>query len=159
MQQLQVNCRVLFNKTCSTMNITCIRTAVFIILISCSFHALSADIIPKDWLSPEQLGQAENPIQQQLDTGRGMSGTAWDMAAVKDARLLLIYINLYEQLPDETSRRKLFTEQTAWLQRRHKAVAALTNPDGGSMVTLDKAAKHMELTDKRIAELQKRLKH
>lgn len=129
-----------------------------LVLISLGTNVYAGDILPKGWLSPEQLEQAENPIQQQLDTGRGMSGTAWDMAAVKDARLLVLYLTLYERLPDEASRKKLYAEQTAWLSRRGKAVSALDNPDGGSMVRLEKAAKHMEITEKRIAELQKRLK-
>ncbi len=127
-------------------------------LISFSVQGISGNILPKDWLSPEQLEQAENPIQQQLDTGRGMGGTAWSMAAVKDARLLLLYVTLYERLPDEASRKKLHSEQTAWLARRQKAVDALSDPEGGSMVRLEKAAKHMEFTDKRIAEFKKRLK-
>ncbi len=87
-----------------------------------------------------------------------MGGTAWSMAAVKDARLLLLYVTLYERLPDEASRKKLHSEQTAWLARRQKAVDALSDPEGGSMVRLEKAAKHMEFTDKRIAEFKKRLK-
>lgn len=140
------------------MRVATILLIGFSVLISFSVKVCAGDILPKDWLSPGQLEQAENPIQQQLDTGRGMAGTAWDMAAVKDARLLLLYITLYERLPDEASRKKLYSEQTAWLARRRKAVAALDDPEGGSIVRVEKAATHMELTDKRIAELQKRLK-
>ena len=151
-------CMVSLSSSRSTMHKTRIFTTAVVVLISCCIHSFGADIIPKDWLSPEQLEQAENPIQQQLDTGRGMGGTAWDMAAVKDARLLLIYVKLYERLPDETSRKMLYSEQTAWLQHRQKAVASLT-PEEGIKVSLDKALKQMEITDKRIAELQKRLKH
>jgi hypothetical protein len=36
-------------------------------------------------------------------------------------------------------------------------VRAKADPDGGSMVSLDQAATHMDFTDKRIATLQKQL--
>ena len=117
----------------------------------------AGSIIPKDWMSPEDLDIAEQVIQTQLDTGQGMGPTAWGMAKVKDARLLLIYLKLYEGLPDEVSRTKLLSEQAEWLKRRKKAVEKLAVPDGGSAVTLDTASKHIELTDERIQELQKRL--
>jgi uncharacterized protein YecT (DUF1311 family) len=86
-----------------------------------------------------------------------MGPTAWDMAALKDARLLLIYLTIYERLPDNSSRTKFKSEQQAWLEQRKKAIEALADPDGGSMVALDQASKHMELTDMRIAFLEKQL--
>src|SRR4051812_46851034 len=67
----------------STMRLATIVLVGFSALISLGASGVGGDILPKGWLSPEQLQRAENPIQQQLDTGRGMGGTAWDMAAVK----------------------------------------------------------------------------
>ena len=99
----------------------------------------------------------KRPIQEQLDTGKAMGPTAWDMASLKDARLLLIYLTVYERLPDNASRLKLKSEQEAWLEQRKKAVRALADPTGGSMATLHQASKHMDLTDKRIENLSKRL--
>ena len=119
---------------------------------------IADEIIPKKWLSEDQLEQAERPIQEQLDTGRAMGPTAWDLAALKDARLLLVYLRVFEKLPDDASRAELFTEQTTWLERRRKAIEILIDPNGGSMVILEQASKHMEFTDKRIKELQNRLK-
>ena len=115
-------------------------------------------ILPGDWLTPDQLEQAESPIQDQLDTGKGMGPTAWGMAAVKDARLLLIYLSIYERLPDDASRASLYSEQQTWLKQRQKAVSALADPNGGSMVVLDQAGEHMSYTDKRIAFLKEKLK-
>ena len=115
------------------------------------------EILPKGWITPDQLEEAERPIQEQLDTGKAMRETAWNMAALKDARLLLIYLTVYERLPDNASRNKLKSEQEDWLGQRKKAVIALADPKGGSMVALDQAAKHMDFTDKRIETLSKRL--
>jgi uncharacterized protein YecT (DUF1311 family) len=136
------------------MRLHALFTAVFILSI---LSASGEEILPKDWLTPDQLQQAERPIQDQLDTGKGMGATAWDMAALKDARLLLIYITIYERLPDMASRSAFYSEQQAWLKKRQRTVRALANPNGGSMVILDQASMHMDLTDTRIAILQKQL--
>ena len=69
-----------------------IHDLIFTLVILSIFSLYGEEIVPKGWLTPEQLEQAEVPIQNQLDTGRGMGGSAWSMAAVKDARLLLIYL-------------------------------------------------------------------
>jgi len=120
---------------------------------------IADEIIPKNWLTEDQLEQAERPIQAQLDTGYGMVSSAWDMAALKDARLLLVYLRVFEKLPDDASREKFFTEQTAWLELRSKAVDLCADPNGGSIAILGQAGEHMLYTDRRIKELQKRLKH
>ena len=134
-----------------------IHSSIFIAAILTIISAYGEEILPKGWLTPDQLEQAERPIQEQLDTGKAMGPTAWDMASLKDARLLLIYLTVYERLPDNASRLKLKSEQEAWLEQRKKAVRALADPTGGSMATLDQASKHMDLTDKRIENLSKRL--
>ena len=136
------------------MRIHAIFTAVFILFI---LSASGEEILPKDWLTPDQLQRAERPIQDQLDTGKAMGATAWDMAALKDARLLLIYVAIYERLPDRASRAAFYSEQQAWLKQRQRTVRALADPNGGSMVLLDQASMHMDLTDKRLAVLQKHL--
>ena len=118
------------------------------------FSACAEQIVPKGWVTPEQLEQAEVPIQNQLDTGRGMGGSAWSMAAVKDARLLLIYLAIYEGLPDKAQRDHFYSEQQIWLAARQNAVRAITDPKGGSMVSLEQAAEHMIRTDRRIADLK-----
>jgi len=134
-----------------------INPLIFTAGILSILSASGEEILPKDWLTPDQLEQAEQPIQEQLDTGKAMGPTTWDKAALKDARLLLIYLTIYERLPDSASRSKFKSEQNAWLKERKKVVQALADPNGGSMVTLDQASKQMDLTDKRIALLQKQL--
>ena len=133
------------------------NTSIFIAAILSIISANGEEIIPKGWVTPDQLKQAERPIQEQLDTGKAMGPTAWDMASLKDARLLLIYLTIYERLPDNANRIKLKSEQESWLEQRKKAVRALADPNGGSMVTLDQASNHMDLTEKRIQTLSKRL--
>jgi uncharacterized protein YecT (DUF1311 family) len=134
-----------------------IHILIFTAVILSIFRMSGEEILPKDWLTPDQLEQAEQPIQEQLDTGIGMGPTAWDMASLKDARLLLIYLTIYERLLDDASRAKFKSEQKAWLEQRKKAVRRLDDPKGGSRVSLDQSSKHMELTDKRIAMLRKQL--
>lgn len=141
---------------CSKMNMR-IHALTFTAATLSIFSVSGEGILPTEWLTPAQLEQAEGPIQEQLDTGKAMGSTAWDMAALKDARLLLIYVTIYERLPDDTSRAKFKSEQQAWLEQRKKAVQRLADPNGGSMVVLDQASKHMELTDKRVAILKKQL--
>ena len=136
------------------MRIYIFMLMVVLLPIQCT---LGTDILPKDWITPELLREAERPIQAQLDTGRAMGPTAWKMAYVKDARLLLVYVMVYEKLPDDASRRNFYSEQQAWLKQRQKAVDALDDPDGGSMVLLDQALKYMDLTDKRIVVLEGKL--
>jgi len=138
------------------MRVTILTTTF---LITSMIAVIADEIIPKKWLSEDQLEQAERPIQQQLDTGRAMVPTAWDLAALKDARLLLVYLRVFEKLPDDASRAKFFTEQTTWLELRRKAVDLCADPNGGSIAILGQAGEHMIYTDKRIKELQKRLKH
>ena len=131
------------------------------IIAICSLIATSivsaGEIIPSGWLNPELLLQAERPIQEQLDTGKAMNSTAWDMAAVKDARLLTIYMELYQTLQRKNKQANLFADQNNWLESRKEAVKALNDPEGGSMVSLQQASTHMEFTDKRIAALQREL--
>lgn len=85
-----------------------------------------------------------------------MVPTAQDMATVKDARLLVIYVSLYEKLGTK-EQAALYREQDLWLKNRRKQLIKLQNPDGGHEVGLDIAAKKMELTDARIKELSVRL--
>jgi len=116
----------------------------------------TAQIVPPNWVSAESLEEAESPIQKQLDTGMAMVPTARDMATVKDARLLVIYVSLYEKLGTK-EQGALYREQDLWLKNRRKQLIKLQNPDGGHEVGLDIAAKKMELTDVRIKELYARL--
>jgi len=131
-----------------------------ILIILCCLSVstiLKAQIYPPDWLDPVYLEQAELPIQRQLDTGIGMNENAWDLAAVRDARLFLIYTSLYQEL-GKTDREKLYEEQDRWLKKRAEEVKKLRKAGEGSAVSLDQADKQLELTAQRIKELSSRLK-
>jgi len=113
-------------------------------------------IVPKGWLKPEQLERVEETLQKQLDTGIGMTGTAWDMATVKDAELFVIYVAVCEKL-SEAERATLRNEQEAWMKRREKAAAKADDGKRGTMGRQFSAGEYMAWTDKRIVDLKKRL--
>ncbi len=130
------------------------------ILISLLFSvtALSGQIVPPNWVSAKLLEQAETPIQKQLDSGRAMNSTVEDMAAVRDARLLVIYLELYERL-DKIGQQDLFREQKLWLQNRDKELSKLKVQSAGSDLWLEIVQKQLDLTIQRIIELSERLNH
>ena len=134
-----------------------INTILITSVVLSAFSAFGEEIIPKGWLTHSQLEQAERPIQEQLDTGKDMSTTAYHMAALRDARLLLTYLHVYELLPSNADRNQFKSEQQAWLEERHKSEQALANPNGGSIVKLNQASRRLELTNKRIEILQTKL--
>jgi uncharacterized protein YecT (DUF1311 family) len=113
-------------------------------------------IVPKGWLKPEQLEQVEETLQKQLDTGVGMTATAWNMATVKDAELFVIYVAVCEKL-SEAERGALRNEQEAWMKRREKAAAEADDGKSGTMGRQFSAGEYMAWTDKRIVDLKKRL--
>ena len=49
-----------------------IHSSIFIAAILTIISAYGEEILPKGWLTPDQLEQAERPIQEQLDTGKAM---------------------------------------------------------------------------------------
>jgi uncharacterized protein YecT (DUF1311 family) len=134
-----------------------IHTFILIVIITTILGAQGQEILPKNWLTPEQLENAEQTMQKQLDTGIAMRITAWDMVALRDARLLLIYLMVYERLPDDASRSKFRVEQQAWLQYREETVIERYKDAEGSDASLFRAGYHMWLTNERIAVLSKQL--
>ncbi|MEP6667928.1 MAG: lysozyme inhibitor LprI family protein [Chthoniobacter sp.] len=118
-------------------------------------HAQSP-LIPKGWIKADALDALEAPLQKQLDTGIAMLETAWDMATVKDAQLFIVYVTLLEKLP-EPDRAALRKEQEAWLNKREKAAAKADDGEGGQIGHLQSATEHQEWSEKRIAELKKRM--
>ena len=78
------------------------------------------------------------------------------LADLKDAELLTIYVRLYETLtPPE--QRSLLQEQTKWLSKRRKAAENGIESEGGSLAPTEANMAEMKFTQKRIAELNKRL--
>jgi uncharacterized protein YecT (DUF1311 family) len=134
----------------------------FILLLTLSaLHAESpSPVVPKGWLEgglrPELLAQVEDSLQSQLETGVAMNFTAWNMATVKDAQLLVVYLSLFEKLP-EAGRKTLLKEQEDWLKRRQKASARADDGKSGSEGRLLAASEYQSWTEKRIAELKRRV--
>ena len=141
------------------MKIPLLRPALLSIALLTASIAQShaqAPLIPKGWLKAEALEAVQTPLQKQLDTGIAMLETAWDMATVKDAQLFIVYVSLMENLP-EPERAALRKEQEAWLKKREKAAAKADDGEGGQIGHLQSATEHQEWSEKRIAELKKRL--
>jgi uncharacterized protein YecT (DUF1311 family) len=114
-------------------------------------------VVPRKWLTADQLQQVETRLQKDLDTGVDMVGTAWGMAVIKDAELLIVYISLYEKL-SEPQRSALLKEQEAWLERRQRAVSKGDDGKNGSVGRVMTASEFQDWTEKRTAELKDRLR-
>jgi len=118
-------------------------------------HA-QTQVIPKDWIKPENLEGVQRSLQEQLDTGRDMINTAWSMARAKDAELFITYIMVWEKLP-ATEREALRKNQETWLKQREKAVMKADDGKSGQMGRLNAASEHQEMTEARLKEIKKRL--
>lgn len=113
-------------------------------------------IVPEGWVKADDLDRVYETLQKQLDTGVDMIGTAWEMAAVRDAQLLAVYIAVYEKLPN-ARRETLRKEQAAWLKKRAKAVSSADDGKSGQIGRIEAASEFQSVTEQRTLELQKRL--
>ena len=78
-------------------------------------------------------------------------------AEVRDMELQLIYLKLWICLP-EKDQSKLKGKQTKWLAMRRKTVATAADLDrSGSIAPMEANLAELKFTEKRIAELKKRL--
>jgi uncharacterized protein YecT (DUF1311 family) len=114
-------------------------------------------ILPRDW-RPD-LSSAGEWLERDLketEAQQGMNQLSRCLADLKDAELLTIYVRLYETLtpPEQQS---LLQEQTKWLSKRRKAAENGVESKGGSLAPTEANMAEMEFTQKRIAELNKRL--
>jgi uncharacterized protein YecT (DUF1311 family) len=78
------------------------------------------------------------------------------LADLKDAELFSIYVLLFETL-GEPERQSLIQEQKKWLVARRKASESGVESEGGSLAPYEANAAEMRFTERRIAELTKRL--
>ena len=127
-----------------------------LVVLSASIAHAQTQVVPKDWIKPENLEGAQRPLQEQLDTGKDMINTAWSMARVRDAELFIAYITVWEKLP-ANGREALRKDQETWLKQREKAVKAADDGASGQVGRLQAASEHQEMTAARLKEIKKRL--
>ncbi len=117
-------------------------------------------ILPAAW-SP-YLDQAIDFVDAELQEGkRGQQGAnrmSADLGWMHDAKLLELYVRLYERTPLR-QRDELRAEQTAWLQKRSKRSEDAVESHGGSLAPLESNTEFIEATKERVVELETRLKH
>jgi uncharacterized protein YecT (DUF1311 family) len=114
-------------------------------------------ILPREWrpdgtAASEWLGKDLTEMQAQ----QGMNQLSRCLADLRDAELFAIYVRLFERL-SEPERRLLLREQEAWLVARRKAAENAVESEGGSLAPYEANSAEMKFTERRIAELTKRL--
>jgi uncharacterized protein YecT (DUF1311 family) len=133
----------------------CVLSLVFAPLLEAGEREKA--ILPRDW-RPD-LSSASAWLESDLaetQAQQGMNQLSRCLADLKDAELLTIYVRLYESLipPEQKS---LVREQTEWLSKRRKAAENGIESEGGSLAPMEANMAEMKFTQKRIAELNKRL--
>ena len=114
-------------------------------------------ILPREW-RPD-LSSAGEWLEQDLketQAQQGMNRLTRCLADLKDAELLTIYVRLYETLNSQ-EQRALLQDQTRWLKKRSKAAEDAIESEGGSLAPTEANSAEAKFTEKRIAELKKRL--
>jgi uncharacterized protein YecT (DUF1311 family) len=114
-------------------------------------------ILPREWrpdvtAASEWLGKDLTKMQAQ----QGMNQLSRCLADLRDAELFAIYVRLFERLSGP-ERRLLLREQEAWLVARRKAAENAVESEGGSLAPYEANSAEMKFTERRIAELTKRL--
>lgn len=116
-------------------------------------------VLPADW-SP-YLDQATDYLEDELNAWQhgqqGANRTSADIGWLYDARLLELYVRLYERLP-VAQREQLRAEQTEWLGQRATQSEAAVESHGGSLAPLEYNMKFIDVTKERIEQLETRLK-
>ena len=114
-------------------------------------------ITPKQW-RPDVAAAIEWLEQdlQETKAQQGMNRLSRRIADLKDAQLFAVYIRLAEYL-SVADRQKLCQEQEHWLLAREKYAEEHVESHGGSLAPLEANNAEIEFTEKRIAELTKRL--
>jgi uncharacterized protein YecT (DUF1311 family) len=119
-------------------------------------------LIPANWAP--SLSETENACKAELEKKNGRSPSQQEMneisarlAEVYDAQMFITYVQLFDRL--ETGKREhLFREQQQWLRERETKAADAVQSKGGSLAALEYSGAFADLTQKRIAELQSRLR-
>ena len=119
----------------------------------------SETALPKQW-EPD-LDRAIEAIEKELEEATAqmvMNDLSATLSQLKDARLALVYLQLYGALP-EKERTLLKSEQQKWLRKREAAVHAVSpDPDErGSITPLEENLAAIKETEIRTKELGERL--
>ena len=114
-------------------------------------------ILPREW-RPDTTEACEWLDQDltEMEAQQGMNRLSRCLADLKDAELFVIYVQLFEILP-EPERQSLIREQKQWLVARKKAAKKAVDSEGGSLAPYEANSAEMKFTERRIAELGKRL--
>lgn len=115
-------------------------------------------ILPPDW-SP-YLDQAIDFLNAELEAPhrgqQGMNRISADLGFLYDAKLLELYVRIFERLaPDQ--RQQFRAEQQNWLETRNDQSQAAVESHGGTLAPLEYNSKFIELTQQRFNELEQKL--
>ena len=114
-------------------------------------------ILPREW-RPD-ITEASEWLHRDLtemEAQQGMNRLSRCLADLKDAELFVIYVRLFEIL-SETERQSLIREQKQWLVAREGAAENAVESEGGSLAPYEANSADAKFTERRIAELKKRL--
>jgi uncharacterized protein YecT (DUF1311 family) len=116
-------------------------------------------LVPMEWRpSLEQVQEeVENGIAAQPhQSQQALNRASQNLADLADARLFITYVLLQQKL-DEKGRKALFMEHKAWLTQRAALARAAVVSKGGSLAAMEYASAFIDITKKRLAELEARL--
>lgn len=116
-------------------------------------------LVPNGW-NPS-LEQAQTFIEDTLAAKtrkdqRFLTQASQGMADLRDARLFIAYVQLMQVL-DAGERRELFNEQEIWISSRERTARAAVDSKGGTLEPLEYSEAFREITEERLAELERRL--
>lgn len=118
----------------------------------------ASKIIPADWI-PALAPSIKSALGdlKEANSQMEMNLRSRQVADMTDAQLFIVYVRLYEGLPQK-ERDALVAEQAKWLKARAKAAQDGVESEGGSLAPLEANNAELTFTEKRLAELRARLK-
>lgn len=119
-----------------------------------------AILVPMEWtpsLEQVQADVEESIAAQPHQSQQALNRASQHMADLADARLFITCVLLAQKL-DERPRAELFTEQKMWLAQRAESAQAAVVSKGGSLEPLEYTSAFREITQKRLTELESRLR-
>jgi len=142
-----------------TLTAVVLMTVLSLTLPACA--AANETLIPPDWQPSLSALEAKckaelEPKQGRAPSQRELNEISSRLAEVYDAQLFVIYVRLLERL-DAIQRQELFREQQHWLRDRASKAADQVQSKGGSLGALEYSGAFSDFTEKRIAELLRRM--
>jgi uncharacterized protein YecT (DUF1311 family) len=138
-----------------TLTSTLVLLGTFIFSLAASAQT---KVTPTDWypaLAPS-IRFALEKLKEANSTAE-MNSLSRQIADMTDAQLYIAYVRLYERL-NAKERAALSTEQAKWLKARSKAATDGIESEGGSLAPIEANNAEVTFTEKRLAELRRRLK-